>query len=236
MTLDILQDDEYLIAANKPAGLLPVLPPPTDKRQPAAGTPTLLDEVKKYLLKRYKREGGIYLELICTPDTEAGGIALFAKNNRSAQRLKTDLQNRKFLFEFWALSAHRPKLETGRLVHFLRYAYDKDMMQVFTTHQPNTQKAVLQYELLAALANSNLLVAHTGNYLPQQVRAQFARIGCPIRGDKKYGETKTPSAKQTYLHLCKLTFTHPHSEQQITLSAKIDEKDNYWRFFAHFED
>ncbi|OWY21974.1 RNA pseudouridine synthase [Sphingobacteriales bacterium UPWRP_1] len=233
--LDILQDDDHLIALNKPAGI-PCLPPdPTDKRQAPAGTP-LLEEVKQYLLNRYKREGGIYLELICAPDTDASGIALFAKNNRSAQRLKTDLQNRKFLFEFWALCAHRPKLETGRLIHFLRYAYEKDQMQVFTNHQPNTQKAVLQYELLAALANSNLLRVHTGNYLPQQVRAQFSRIGCPVRGDKKYGDTKTASAKHVYIHLHKLTFQHPATAQPLTLFARVNEKDNYWRFFVQFEE
>lgn len=234
MSLDILQDDEHLIAVNKPAGVVAIAIP-IDKRQKITGK-TLHEEVRNYLAKRNNREGGIYLELVFAPDTEASGIALFAKNARSLQRLKEAMQNRKFSFEFWVLTAKRPKLETGRLVHFLRYAYEKDIMQVFTNNQPNTQKAVMQYELLAALANSNLLVVQTSTYLPQQVRAQLARINCPIRGDKKYGETKTITANTAYIHLRSLSFTHPATSQPISLSMHINDKDNLWRHFAHFEE
>ncbi len=235
MLIDILLDDEHLIAVSKPAGLL-AIPPPVDAKDNSKVPPNLSNQIRQYLMKRYNKTGSIYLELITAPDTETSGIALFSKNTRDTQKLKTDLQKGGITFEYWALTASRPKLENGSLVHFLRYAYAKDIMQVFTSHQANTHKAVLRYELLAALGNSNLLVIQSYSNLKQQVRAQLARIGSPVRGDKKYGDTKTLSAKITYVHLRKITFIHPGTHQSTTLSTRIDEKDQLWRTFAHFEE
>lgn len=235
MIPDIILDDEFIIVVNKPAGLL-ATPPPQDGKEKSRPPVTLSSLVKQYLTKHTNKTGSLYLELIAAPDTETSGIALFSKNIKATQKLKSDIQKLKISFEYWALTANRPKLETGSLVHFLRYAYVKDIMQVFTTHQPNSIKSVLRYEMLAALGNSNLLVLQTFSNHKQQIRAQLARIGTPVRGDKKYGDTKTASAKITYAHLRKITFNHPESNQPLVLSTKIDEKDQLWKTFLHFED
>ena len=237
--LDIIQDDDYLIAINKPAGLMPVAPPPPPNEAAKAPKPvTLEDEVKKYLAKRYKLPNAeaIYLSAITYPDTETSGVALFAKTTSAARFLKTGLEKRSFNFQFWALTASRPKLESGSLVHYLRYAYAQDAMQVFTNNQPGTQKATLRYELLAALGNSNLLVINTYTNIPHQVRAQLARIGCPARGDKKYGDTKTAAAKIVFVHLRTLSFIHPHNSQPVTLYAYVNDREQLWRTFAHFDE
>jgi 23S rRNA pseudouridine1911/1915/1917 synthase len=177
--MEILYEDNHLVAVFKPAGVL--------TQGDETGDISLMDEVKKYLKEKYHKPGNVFLGLLHRLDRPVSGIVLFAKTSKGASRLSEQFRKRTIEKTYQAIVLGQMRQKEGVLVNYLL----KDEENKRTRDQEGGQKAELFFEVLKSGNKYSLLELkpETGRF--HQIRAQLALAGCPILGDIKYG---APSA------------------------------------------
>lgn len=219
---NILFEDNHLIIINKLSGQLVQ----TDKD----GNESLEEQIKVYLKERNSKSGNVFLGVIHRIDRPVSGIVLFAKTSKALARLNQMQQERKIKKIYWAITANVPQKNEGTLEHYLIRNEAKNISIVKNQVTKNAKLAVLKYTILAKsdlyyLWQIELL---TGRH--HQIRCQLSHIQCPIRGDVKYGFPRANNDKSISLHARSLSFTHPITNNLISVVAPVpDEK--LWKFF-----
>lgn len=172
---EILYEDNHLIAVHKPAGVL--------VQGDASGEQCLMDEVKDYLKKKYKKKGNVFLGLLHRLDRPVEGVVLFAKTSKGASRLSEQIRNRTVEKIYRALVCGMPEKKSGHLVNKL----EKDIARRRVRESKAGDRAELFYNVEETGRKYSLVKVHlvTGKF--HQIRAQFSLIGHPIAGDVKYG-------------------------------------------------
>lgn len=168
------------------------------------------------------------LHLVHRIDRPASGVVLFAKTPRALAALNEQFQQRKVVKTYLALTGEAPELPEGELVHYLLKRGAGKAAGISETELPHSKKAVLSYRLLGSTDRYHLLQVdlHTGRH--HQIRAQLASIGCPIKGDVKYGFRRANSDRSIHLHAWKIKFYHPVSQEEIILEAPLPD-DPTWK-------
>ena len=218
----ILYEDNHLIVVNKRSGEL-VQPDPT-------GDPALEDEVKEMIRVRDGKPGAVFLGIVHRIDRPVSGAVLFAKTSKALPRLNEMFRNGEVKKTYWAIVKECPKETEGELVHYLvrnekqnkSYAYDKEVK--------NSKKAVLHYKLIGHSQNYYLLEVDLKTGRHHQIRCQLAKMGCPIKGDLKYGSPRSNPDGSICLHARTVQFVHPVSKEMIRLTAPVPE-GNLWNGF-----
>lgn len=223
LKLNILYEDNHLIAVHKN---IEHIFNPKNKH-----FTELTDLVKNYIRTTYNKLGKIYLMSVYELDVPETGVVLYCKTSKAFDRMKKSAINKKIKFTYWAVTVRRPKLEEGRLTHYLRRAYEKNIQQVFLKGEDNTKKVNIHYHMMGSLGNHHLLQVVTKNHEYQQVRAQLARINCPVRGDKRYGAPSFNKNKSVHTHLYKISFIHPVTKKVMQVQCTPSYKDDVWRMF-----
>ena len=230
-TLDILYEDNHLLAVNKPAGLATMGLP--------NGGETLLTLAKAYLRKRYNKPGNVYLGVVSRLDVPVSGVVVFARTSKSAARLNDQFRERRVEKIYHAVVEGRVKggtVEGGLLIHHL--CEDKrhrkmgiDARSVFPPGALLTgaKEARLRYTCLKYSGNRTLLEVRPETGRKHQIRLQLAHIGHPILGDRKYG-AKTPFPGVAFdggiaLHAKRLVVVHPVTKHTLALEAPLPP---YW--------
>jgi 23S rRNA pseudouridine1911/1915/1917 synthase len=206
----VLYKNNQLIAFNKPA-TLPVQPDKSEDK-------SLMDLAKIYS----KAE----VHLIHRLDRPASGVVLFAKNKKALAALNEQFRNKAIEKTYLAVVKNKPDVDKGRLTHTLK----KNKAGTKALLAKDGKTAELEYEVIDSIDNYHLLKIKliTGRF--HQIRAQLAEIGCPIKGDVKYGFKRGNKDRSIHLHAWKLSFTHPVSQEQETITAPVP-KDNVWDAF-----
>lgn len=217
--LQVLYEDNHLIVINKRAGDI--------IQGDKTGDTPLSEIVKEYIAEKYNKPGAVYLGVVHRLDRPTTGIVVFAKTSKALTRLNKMFKERETQKTYWALVKNQPPKEQDTLIHFLKrnpkqnksYAYDKEI--------PESKKAVLDYKILQKLNNYNLLEIqlHTGRH--HQIRSQLAVVGCPIKGDLKYGFNRSNIDGSIHLHARRLSFNHPVKKELLNLEAPLP-KDPLW--------
>lgn len=225
MTLDELQvlyEDNHIIAVNKPAGMLVQV----DK----TGDETLGDVVKQYLKIKYEKPGDVFLGVVHRIDRPVSGVVLYARTSKGLARLNEMFQKREIQKTYWAIVQGQPPKEQDTLINWLLKNQEKNTSYVVPSETKGALRCELEYRLIAVSDNYRLLEVepHTGRH--HQIRVQLSNIGCPIKGDLKYGARRSNPNASICLHARHTEFVHPVKKEIVSITAPVP-KDNLWSAF-----
>jgi len=217
--LEILYEDNHIIAVNKqPSDIVQA-----DK----TGDEPLSEKVKKYIKKKYNKPGAVFLGVVHRIDRPVSGVIIFAKTSKALSRLNTLFREKKIKKTYLAIVKNKPSPTKNTLVHYLKKNNLKNKSSAFKKSIEGSLKSELEYELIKSLDNYYLLkiTPKTGRH--HQIRVQLSKIGCPIKGDLKYGAKRSNKNASINLHAYKVEFIHPVKKNNIIISAK-PPKENIW--------
>ena len=223
--MTVVYEDNHIIVVTKTASEIVQ----ADK----TGDTPLSETVKQYLKEKYQKPGNVFLGVTHRLDRPVSGLVIFAKTSKALTRLNEMFRAGEVKKTYWAVVKNAPKESEGELVHFLvrnekqnkSYAYDKEV--------PNSKKAVLDYRLIGRSDNYYLLEVDLKTGRHHQIRCQLAKMGCPIKGDLKYGSPRSNPDGSICLHARRVRFVHPVSKELIELKAPLPE-GNLWKGFELF--
>lgn len=217
--MNIIYEDNHLIIINKAPGEL--------SQSDITKDSSLVDDLKVYLKHKYQKKGNVYLGLVNRLDRPTSGLLIFSKTSKSLTRMNKIQKLRKIKKTYYAVTEKRPKNESDQLINYLKKNQSKNKSFVVNENDPKAKKAILKYRLIKKLKNYFLLeiILETGRH--HQIRCQLSNIGCPIKGDVKYGAKRPNKDRSISLHSKKIEFTHPVSNKELTFTAE-PPKSNIW--------
>lgn len=217
--LQVLYEDNHIIIVNKRTGDI--------VQGDKTGDKPLSDVVKDYLKDKYNKPGNVYLGVVHRLDRPTTGIVLFSKTSKALPRLNKLFAEKKANKTYWALVKNLPNNTEGTLVHWLKKNPKNNKSTAYIKETEGSKKAILHYSILKALDNYVLLEISLETGRHHQIRSQLASIGCPIKGDLKYGFDRSNKDGSISLHARKLEFTHPVSNESISVVAPLPQ-DPVW--------
>ncbi len=223
----ILFEDNHLLIVNK----LPSEIVQGDK----TGDVSLLDDVKSYIKVKYEKPGEVFAGLVHRIDRPVSGAVVFAKTSKALSRMTVMIKDRDFAKNYLAIVKNRPEKDEDLLEDFLLKNEEKNKSFVVRADQKGAKLARLKYRLLASSDNFHLLEIELLTGRHHQIRAQLSAIGCPIKGDVKYGYDRSNADASICLHAWKITFEHPVKKEMIHIQSPPPEGIP-WKFFKPFSD
>ncbi len=214
---EILWESGPCLVVNKPGGLLTQAPPGIDSMEL---------RLRRFLMRREKRTGNIYLATCHRLDRPVAGLIVFVRNVRAAQRLSKQFENRTVLKTYWAVVEGNVSLPAGTWTDFMRKIPGEPRSEIVAANHPDAQWAKLNYSVLSATAANSVLQIELETGRTHQIRLQAASRGYPIQGDALYG-AKLPFGPQAddlrlrwiALIARRLQFVHPISQEVVDLIA-----------------
>ena len=220
--MTVVYEDNHIVVVNKTSSEI--------VQGDKTGDTPLSEMVKQYLKEKYNKPGNVFIGVTHRLDRPVSGLVVFAKTSKALPRLNEMFRNGEVKKTYWAIVKECPKETEGELVHYLvrnekqnkSYAYDKEVK--------NSKKAVLHYKLIGHSQNYYLLEVDLKTGRLHQIRCQLAKMGCPIKGDLKYGSPRSNPDGSICLHARTVQFVHPVSKEMIRLTAPVPE-GNLWNGF-----
>jgi 23S rRNA pseudouridine1911/1915/1917 synthase len=205
--LQILHEDNHIIVINKRIGDI--------VQGDKTGDKPLSEIVKEYIKEKYNKPGEVFLGVVHRLDRPTTGIVVFARTSKALIRLNELFSNRETQKTYWAIVKNKPEKEQDTLVHFLKRNEKNNTSKAHLKEVPESKKSSLYYKIIKTLDNYFALEInlHTGRH--HQIRAQLAAIGCPIKGDLKYGFDRSNPDGGIHLHARRLVFIHPVSKEVL---------------------
>ena len=164
-------------------------------------------------------------------DRPVSGVVIFAKTKTAAASLSAQFRDRTVEKEYLAVVQNQPPAESGTLVHFLRKNAAKNITAALPDDQPGSERGELRYRLVGSSERYHLLHIQLITGRHHQIRAQLAAIGCPIKGDVKYGARRANRDRSIHLHAWKLGFEHPVTREREEVVAPVPEEALWESFF-----
>ena len=216
----IIFEDNHLIVINKrPSEIV---------QGYKTGDVPLSEKVKNYIKVRDQKPGNVFCGVCHRLDRPVSGIVIFAKTSKALSRMNDLFREKTIQKTYWAVVKNKPPKQSDRLIHYLIKNEKNNTSKAFATERQGALKAELSYTLKASIANYHLLEIqlHTGRH--HQIRAQLAAIGCPIKGDLKYGFERSNSTPFIHLHSYQTEFIHPVKQEKIKLTCLPNLNDTVW--------
>lgn len=226
MMPEILYEDNHLIAVNKR---------PSDLSQgDKSGDPSLDDEVKKYIAKKYNKPGEVFLGVVHRLDRPVSGVILYARTSKALSRLNEMFRTSEVMKVYLAIVKNRPPEDTGTISHYLKKNEKQNKTYVYDTEVKGSKKASLTYRIAGRSDRYYLLevILHSGRH--HQIRAQLANIGCPVKGDLKYGFSRSNDDGSISLMARRLEFIHPVKKEKVIITAPFPDGD-IWQVFKNVD-
>ncbi|WP_293872464.1 RNA pseudouridine synthase [Flavobacterium sp.] len=218
--LHVLHEDNHIIVVNKRVGDL--------VQGDKTGDKPLSEVVKVYLKEKYNKPGEVFLGVVHRLDRPTTGIVVFAKTTKALTRLNEMFSKRETQKTYWAVVKNKPENDTSTLIHYLKRNEKNNTSKAHLKEIPESKKASLEYKIIKKLDNYFVLEINLLTGRHHQIRAQMAAIGCPIKGDLKYGFERSNLDGGIHLHARKLVFIHPVSKEALEIIAPTP-KDAIWK-------
>ena len=213
--MQIVFEDNHIIIVNKESGEI--------VQGDKTGDTPLSELVKNYIKEKYHKPGNVFLGVVHRLDRPVAGLVVFAKTSKALTRLNDMFRKGEVHKTYWALTQNKPANMEGTLTHWLvrnekqnkSYAYDREV--------PHSKKSVLEYKEIGRTDRYTLLEVKLLTGRHHQIRCQLAHMGCPIKGDLKYGAKRSNPDGSISLHARALTLLHPVKKEPLSLTAPLPE-------------
>ncbi|MDR3133454.1 MAG: RNA pseudouridine synthase [Prevotellaceae bacterium] len=222
MTYDFLYEDNHILAVNKRAGEI--------VQGDKTGDAPLCELLKNFIRQRDHKPGNVFLGVPHRLDRPVSGVTLFAKTGKALERLNELFRNGDIHKSYWAIVKNRPAGDSGALTHYLTRNEKQNKSYASETPRPGAKEARLRYTLLASGDHYHLLEVQLFTGRHHQIRCQLAAIGCPIRGDLKYGAPRSNPDGSISLHARSAAFVHPVKKEPVAIVAPAPE-EALWQWF-----
>lgn len=221
--MEVIYEDNHIIAVNKSSSEI--------VQGDKTGDLPLSEIIKEYIKVKYNKPGDVFLGVTHRLDRPVSGVVLFARTSKALTRLNEMFKGKDIEKTYWAIVKNKPEKAEARLEHFLvrnekqnkSFAYDKEIK--------DSKKSVLSYKLIASSDNYHLLEIKLETGRHHQIRCQLAKIGCPIKGDLKYGFPRSNPDGGISLHARNIQFIHPVSKEKVNITAPLPANDKLWKEF-----
>ncbi|MDR1223227.1 MAG: RNA pseudouridine synthase [Tannerella sp.] len=218
--MEIIYEDNHLIAVNKNCHEI--------VQGDKTGNTPLSELLKIYLKEKYVKPGNVFIGVTHRLDRPVTGVVIFAKTGKALKRMNELFGNGEVKKIYWAIVKNRPPKPEGELAHWLVRNEKQNKSYAYDREKPNSKKSVLYYRLIACSDHYNLLEINLKTGRHHQIRCQLARIGCPVKGDLKYGAERSNPDGGISLHARSVTFIHPVSKESTEITAPTPD-DNLWK-------
>jgi 23S rRNA pseudouridine1911/1915/1917 synthase len=217
--LQVIYEDNHIIIVNKRAGDI--------VQGDKTGDKPLNDIVKDFIKDKYKKPGNVYLGTVHRLDRPTTGLVIFAKTSKALPRLNKLFASKDISKTYWAIVKNQPPKTEDTLIHWLKKNPKNNKSKANIKEVPDSKKGILHYTLLKKLDNYHLLEVRLETGRHHQIRSQLSSIGCPIKGDLKYGFDRSNKDASIHLHARQIEFIHPVSKEALTIIAPLP-KDAIW--------
>lgn len=221
--LSVLFEDNHLVIINKNSSDI--------VQGDKTGDEPLSEKVKTYLKNKYQKPGNVFLGVPHRLDRPVSGIVIFARTSKALSRMAEMFKEKEIKKTYWAIVEKAPNNAQDKLVHYLRKDEAKNKSFASSTEKEGYKKSILSYSMLSSSENYHLLEVELETGRHHQIRVQLSTIGCPIKGDVKYGARRANKDASIHLHSRKVEFIHPVTKERIQLTAAVPDEDNLWKFF-----
>ena len=218
--MEVVYEDNHLLVVNKAPGEI--------VQGDKTGDTPLVETLKLWLKEKYAKPGNVFCGVVHRLDRPVGGLVIFAKTSKALSRLNEMFRNGEVNKTYWAITRNLPPKEEDTLTHYITTTERNNKSYASLTEKKGSQKAVLKYRHIASTDRYHLLEVNLLTDRKHQIRVQLSAIGCPIKGDLKYGDKRSNPDGSISLMSHRIEFTHPVSGNKIDVTAPVPD-DNLWR-------
>ena len=221
--MTVLYEDNHIIVVNKTTSEI--------VQGDKTGDMPLSETVARWLKEKYNKPGNVFIGVTHRLDRPVSGAVVFAKTSKALTRLNEMFRNGEVEKHYWAIVKNAPPAEAGALEHHLVRNEKQNKSYAYPNEKPNSKRALLHYKLIARSDKYYLLEVDLKTGRHHQIRCQLAAMGCPIRGDLKYGFDRSNKDGGISLHARSVSFVHPVSKQPVEIIAPLPDEP-LWRAFS----
>ena len=222
--MTVLYEYNHIIAVNKTCNEI--------VQGDKTGDTPFSETVKAYIKEKYNKPGEVFLGVTHRLDRPTSGVVLFARTSKALTRLNEMFKSHEQIKKtYWAIVQGAPKVPEARLENWLIRNEQQNKSHIARPNANNAKTAILNYKTLVRGENYTLLEIDLETGRHHQIRCQLAAIGCPVKGDLKYGAKRSNPDGGISLHARKIEFIHPVSKQEICITAPVPN-DSLWQQFA----
>lgn len=204
--MKVVYEDNHLIIVYKESGEI--------VQGDKTGDTPLSETVKAYIKDKYHKPGAVFLGVVHRLDRPVSGLVIFARTSKALARLNDMFRRGDIHKTYWAITQNAPPVEQDTLTSWLRRNERQNKSYVYDKEVPNSKKAILNYQLKGRSDRYCLIEVELLTGRHHQIRAQLSHMGCPIKGDLKYGARRSNPDGSISLLSCKVEFVHPVSKKK----------------------
>ncbi len=218
--MNVLYEDNHLIAVNKAVGEI--------VQGDKTGDTPLVESVKQYLKEKYNKPGNVFCGVTHRLDRPVSGVVIFAKTSKALERFNEMLRVHNLKKTYWAIVKNPPKQPESTITHYLVRNEKLNKSFAYNTPKAGAKESILSYKVIGQSDNYTMLEIDLQTGRHHQIRCQLSAIGCPIKGDLKYGFPRSNKDGGISLHARRIEFIHPVSKIPITIEAPLPP-DPIWQ-------
>ena len=216
LRMNVVYEDNHIIIVNKKSGEI--------VQGDKTGDEPLSETVKAYIKEKYQKPGNVFIGVVHRLDRPVGGLVVFARTSKALSRLNEMFRVGDVHKTYWAIVKNKPPKDEDTLTNWLVRNTTQNKSYAYQREVPNSKKAILKYRLIGHTDNYYLLEINLMTGRHHQIRCQLAAMGCPIRGDLKYGAKRSNPDGSISLLSHHVEFVHPVSKQVISVDAPLPEE------------